>query len=102
MDSMVTARMPQGKKETGNSVLRELGTNPSQLINDVYDYVIKNKSLPFKNKQDTFEQIDIHEALTFIKSIPLPASNRFATMTDDEIKQERLNHRLLAEKQVIK
>jgi len=96
MDAMVTARMPQGKKEAGNTILYELGTNPSQFINDIYDYVITTRTLPFKNEPETIKAVDIKKALDFIESIPLPAPSRFATMTADEIRQERLIARGLA------
>ena len=89
MDGMVTGRMPLGKKEAGNTILNELGTNPSQFINDAYDFVIKNRCLPFQNEQN-HKKIDTKEVLAFIESIPLTSSNRFALMTDDEIRQERL------------
>jgi len=56
--------------------------------------VIKNRSLPFQNEDIIEGEIDMKEALAFVTSIPLTSSNRFATMTDDEIKQERLNTRL--------
>ena len=90
MDSMVTARMPKGKKETGNSILRELGTNPSQFINESYDYVIKNRSLPYRGTVQQRSMVDFEKAVAFIASIPLPAPSRFAHMTDEEIKHERL------------
>ena len=32
-DAMVTARMSQEKKEAGNRVLEQLGTNASQVVN---------------------------------------------------------------------
>ena len=98
MDAMVTARMPQGKKEVGNTILQELGTNPSQFINDSYDYVIKTRQLPFQVDKDSGKTIDIKKALTFVKSIPRPSQSRFELMTDDEIKQERLIARGLMEK----
>jgi len=90
MDAMVTARMSPGKKEAGNSALRELGTNPSQFINEIYDYVIRNKRLPLTDGSAYSGKRDIREALAFIDSIPLQSPNRFAFMTDDEIRQERL------------
>jgi len=96
MDAMVTARMAQGKKEAGNSILRELGTSPSQFINDIYDYVIKNRQLPFQSKSTGAGKHDIPAALAFIESIPLQSPNVFSTMSDAEIRQERLIVRGLA------
>ena len=47
MDAMVTARMPQGKKEAGVEVLRSLGTTSSTVINELFDYLIARRELPF-------------------------------------------------------
>lgn len=99
MDAMVTARMPQGKKEVGNTILKNMGVNPSQAINDFYDYIIKNKTLPFeKEKKRVFEQAEILEAIAFVDSISEAVPSRFKVMTEDEIKQERLVSRGLATK----
>jgi len=96
MDAMVTARMSEGKKEVGNAILHELGTNASQFINDSYDYVIKTRRLPFQDDQRKRKEVDMNEAILFIDSIPLPSASRFASMTDEEIKQERLIARGIA------
>ncbi|MCL1846780.1 MAG: RelB/DinJ family addiction module antitoxin [Coriobacteriia bacterium] len=90
MDGMVTARMSQGKKEAGDSILRNLGTNPSRFINDSYDYVITHGQLPFFDESIGKRKYNIQEAMFFIDSIPLPASDRFSSITDDQIMQERL------------
>ena len=50
-DAMVTARMSQEKKEAGNRMLEQLGTNASQAVNRLYDYVLENKKLPFPEEQ---------------------------------------------------
>lgn len=52
-DAMVTARMTSDKKEAGNRVLEQLGTNASQAVNKLYDYVLENKELPFKKRRKT-------------------------------------------------
>lgn len=98
MDAMVTARMPQGKKEVGNTILKSMGVNPSQAINDFYDYIIKNKALPFEEERKVFEQAEILEAITFVDSISDAVPSRFKAMTEDEIRQERLIARSLAVK----
>ena len=67
-DAMVTARMSQEKKEAGNRVLEQLGTNATQE--------------------------EIAEAIAWVDSIP--RKDRFSTMTDDEIRRERLVSRGLA------
>lgn len=93
-DAMVTARMSAQKKEAGNKVFDALGTNASKAINSFYDYVIQNKKLPFSEKRELglhkYSKEQIAEAKAFVDSLVLPPDNRFANMTLDEIKHERL------------
>lgn len=46
MNTMVAARVPLEIKEQGDLVLRKLESNPTELINKAYAYVLKNGSLP--------------------------------------------------------
>ena len=48
MDAMVTARMPQGKKEAAVAVLKELGLTASQAINEFFDLIIATRKLPLE------------------------------------------------------
>ncbi|MEG0322570.1 MAG: type II toxin-antitoxin system RelB/DinJ family antitoxin [Raoultibacter sp.] len=99
MDSMVTARMTQDKKEAGRKVLDLLGVNSSQAINELYDYLIENKQLPFSQGQSGFcDKEELQQAIAFIDSIPLGGARAFSKMTDDKIRQHRLIDRGLAEK----
>ncbi|MGV8082138.1 MAG: type II toxin-antitoxin system RelB/DinJ family antitoxin [Coriobacteriia bacterium] len=95
-DAMVTARMSSEKKEAGNRILEQLGTSASQAVNRLYDYVIERKELPFpeQKKRREYTQEEIARAIAWVDSLPvLPENNRYATMTDDEIKSERLKAR---------
>lgn len=92
-EAMVTARMSAAKKESGNAILANLGTNASQVINQMYDYILENKRLPFsvKAERHVFSEEELAHAVALVDSITtLPAGNRFSSMTDDEIKRERL------------
>lgn len=104
-DAMVTARMSPEKKEAGNHILEQLGTNASQAVNRLYDYVIEKRELPFpeSKKRRRYAQKEIVEAIAWLDSIPtLPENNRYTTMTDDEIRAERLKSRgLLDERGVL-
>lgn len=97
-DAMVTARMSQEKKEAGNRVLEQLGTNASQAVNRLYDYVLEKRQLPFPEERERREytQQEIARAVAWVDSIP--RKDRFSIMTDDEIRQERLVSRGLAVK----
>ncbi len=46
MNTMVAARVPIEIKEQGDSILKSLGSNPTDLINKAYAYVLKNGCLP--------------------------------------------------------
>lgn len=100
-DSMVTARMPRAKKEAGGRVLSRLGSNASQLINDVYDYLIANNASPCADGRRTestpINQARITEALASVEGLCMPKDNRFATMDDAAIRRERLSRRGLVE-----
>lgn len=94
-DAMVTARMPQAKKDAGNEALRRLGSSASQFINSAYDYLIQHGRSPFDADEASESELSpqsVAQALAQIDDMCLPASNRFAAMTDDEIRRERLAH----------
>ena len=95
-DAMVTARMSAEKKEAGNRMLEQLGTNASQAVNRLYDYVLEKKQLPFPEQQGRrkYTQEEIAQAIAWVESIP--RRDRFSTMTDDDIRRERLISRGLA------
>ena len=95
-DAMVTARMPQAKKEAGGRVLERIGSNASQLINDAYDYLIAHGDSPFSRKAAKASSAtpqQIAEALSWIDGMCLPANNRFKSMSDEAIRRERLASR---------
>lgn len=88
-DAMVTSRMSKAKKDAGNKVLEALGVNASQAINQMYDYLIEERRLPFgasRVSKPSDEQVE--EALAFIDDIPIV--NAFSTMSDSAIKAKKL------------
>ena len=92
-DAMVTARMSSSKKEAGNRVLECLGCNASQVVNELYDYLIKNRALPWQKeerKRPAITKEQWAEAQAWLDSMRIDVDPRFATMTDDEIRHERL------------
>lgn len=99
-DAMVTARMPRGKKEAGNRVFERLGTNASQVINELYDYVVAHEALPFgkpKLGQRRYTEEEISAAREWIDSIPhADVDNKFLAMSKDEVRRSRLIDRGLA------
>lgn len=70
-DAMVTARMSPEKKEAGNRVLEQLGTNASQAVNRLYDYVIEKKELPFPEEgRPAYTREDIERAIEWADGVP--------------------------------
>lgn len=88
-DVMVTGRMAKAKKDAGNKVLESLGSNASQAINQLYDYLIEEHRLPFDSGSKTdFSADQIKDAIAFIDNIPL--KNAFSSMSDKDIKAKKL------------
>ena len=95
-DAMVTARVPRAKKEAGNRILEKLGTNASQAINDLYDYVLENEALPFGKKkleERRLTEEQIAEMREFIRSMPEPPEDlEFDKLSEEEIRQRRYEY----------
>ena len=90
MDAMVTGRMSQAKKELGNQVLRELGTNASQVISELYDYVISQRALPFSASEEGREA-RLRAAIAAVDAVPkVELDERFAAMDVRQARMERL------------
>ena len=88
-DVMGTGRMSKAKKEAGNRVLHSMGISASQAINQLYDYLIEEKELPFRRKRSSRRtKAQVRKAASFIDSIPV--TNAFSSMTDEEIRQHKV------------
>ncbi len=99
-DAMITARMIASKKATGNQVFEKLGSTLSQAINQLYDYVIAEKKLPFSeehSQKPTVQELrDVQQRMRNLSKEFSLGMSRFSHMSDDEIRQERLIARGLA------
>ena len=87
--------MQPAKKEAANRVLTHLGTNASQVINELFDYIISNKTLPWTETQSG--QSDVSEsrlldALAWVDSLQVQLSPEFADLSLKEAKKIRLLH----------
>lgn len=94
---MVTARMSETKKAAGNRVLKDLGMNASQLINEVYDYLISHKESPLKNTSNVqveFTPEEIEEAKKWAIDLADSCayiSDETRAMSAKELRKERLD-----------
>lgn len=94
ISSTISVRMDTTKKNRGNSILKRRGVTPSQCINRLYDLMIEKDDLLWDNSEKSVFSMsanEIDEAQKFISQIP--RKSRFSTMTDSEIRQERLMNR---------
>ncbi len=93
MDAMVTARMQATKKEAGNRVLASLGTNASAVINELYDYILSHKALPWGTEQALVSHVSperLQEALAWVDGLQVSLSKEFADMSLKDARIHRL------------
>lgn len=92
MDAMVTARMSVGKKEAGGAVLHELGLTASQVINELYDYLIAHRDVPFKTAVEEAGRSErLAQALAEVDEVPkMTLDSRYAAMDIRDARAERL------------
>ena len=90
-DAMVTARMPQSKKDAGNEVLRQLGYTASQAINELYDRVLETRSWPLaRSEMGAVDSQRLAGALSFIDGISRVSADDFVDLDFDDAKRRRL------------
>lgn len=93
-DAMVTARMPQEKKDAGMRVLARLGTNASQAVNALFDYLIEHGELPFagKGERRTYTEEEVSAACAWVDSLPMQGASQspLGGMALSEARRERL------------
>lgn len=95
MDAMVTGRMSASKKERGNRVLSELGTNASKAINALYDYVIEHRALPFSTDRPDRSEL-LHTATSLVDAIPkVQLDESYTQMSIKDARRERLSQQTL-------
>ena len=92
-DAMVTARISLAKKTAGNQILEDLGSNTSQAINELYDYIIAHKTLPWRDGSNAEAEISseqLREALDWVEGLGASVSSEFARMPIKDARRARL------------
>ena len=90
-DAMVTARMPQSKKNAGNKILEELGYTASSAINALYDRIIETHEWPLaESRSSSVDPSKLKEALAYVDGISRLSSSEAPPMSFDEAKRQRL------------
>ena len=95
--TMVTARMDEAKKMRGNAILKKRGKTPSAAINELYDFIIKESDLPWKEEKTsikTMSRSEVGDLREFLREIQVENSP-FSNMSDQEIREERMRARNL-------
>lgn len=94
--AMVSARMSSTKKEAGNRILERLGSNASQAINELYDYIVEKGALPWQEEQAPSSAVDkdrLREALDWVDGLQVDLSSDFAAMSIADARLHRLDVR---------
>ena len=99
-DAMVTARMPKSKKDAGGRVLESLGVTASAAINGLYDYLIRNQELPFKEDAERVapSKQELRAAVAWAGGIGRVEPGELSSLSLKEAKRHKLASRgLLSE-----
>lgn len=91
-DAMVTARMPKSKKDAGGRILESLGVTASAAINGLYDYVISNRELPFKEEAERTvpSKQDMQAAIAWANGIARVEPGALSSLDLKEAKRHKL------------
>lgn len=89
-ESMVTGRMSSKKKAAGNAILKKSGMNASQAINALYSRIIEDKSAEVLTGSVEKDPLKWKVAAAFVDSLVEPKATRFDSMSDADIRMERL------------
>lgn len=91
-DAMVVARMSAAKKKAAARVLESLGSNASQAINELYDYLIAEKQLPWQEGplKSTASTKKLAEALKWVDALSVSIPPKYASMSIKDARRKRL------------
>lgn len=94
-DVMVTGRMSAEKKKRGAKVLGRDGLSASQAINLMYDRLAEEGNSAFLTGAQKAERslAEWRNAASFVDALSRPRESRFHSMTDAEIRVDRLRAR---------
>ena len=96
-DATVTSRMPATKKMQVQEILERNGTNPSRVINAVFDRITKEEGISFlaetKKEKGMFKKENLVRSIEFVDSIPIEKKSKFDAMSKNDIKMQRLKDR---------
>ncbi|GHT78955.1 hypothetical protein FACS1894104_2870 [Actinomycetota bacterium] len=89
MDSILTVRLDSEIKERAQTILKQMGTNPSAVVQRLFDYVVQKGSLPFEDDgRPSPEEIE-QRLVAFMQFHTLEPLN----LSDQEIRARRIEER---------
>ena len=89
MESVLTVRLDASVKAEATAVMERLGTTPSRVVRSLFDYTVQKDALPsFAVERPTEEEIAQR-----IKAFDRCHTLTPLTMSDDELRDERLRSR---------
>jgi len=94
--TLVSARMSPSKKEAGSRALKKLGSNASQAINELYDYVIEHGVLPWQaidGAASCVTKEQLNDALDWVDGLQISLSPEFSGLTLKDVHKQRLGLR---------
>ncbi len=89
MESVLTVRLDAQMKERGSRVMRQAGLTPSQAVRQLFDYASRNDALPFPAAPKPGKE----EVARRIAAFDRCHTKRPLTLTDDELRAERMRER---------
>lgn len=89
MEAVVTSRMDARIKDRGSLVMRREGLTPSQAVRQLFEYAARHDQLPFPAKAPLSKA----EAKRRIAKFDACHTKRPLTLTDDELREQRLKDR---------
>lgn len=89
MEAVLTVRLDRDVKERGTAVMGSCGHTPSSAVRALFEYAVKHESLPFKETS----RLDAADVCARIAAFDACHTLEPLTMTDDEVREERLGSR---------
>lgn len=102
MDAIVTARVPVEIKDQVTRILKEIGSSPTELINETYSYVLQERRIPRAASSPTQlqgrhralspeQESDVRDALRIVCR-PVDFEGKTADEAIAEARSERYAH----------
>ena len=97
METTVTSRIPVTTKTEAQRILKQNGTNPSRVINELFDRIVEEGGIDFLSPKaedkNTPNIQNFARAIDFVDSIPVSRNGMYDDFSSSEIKLQILKGR---------